>query len=57
MGLITFVQGISFFISLLLIPLLCRNHNLGLWIAYLFLCSFLTPVIGYPIYKTVFDRY
>lgn len=57
MGLLVYIQGFSAVIALMLMPFLCRNHNLGLWIIYLLLCTYLTPIIGYPIYKMVFDKY
>ena len=51
MGLIGWIQGYSLVISLVLMPFLVKSRIPGFWILYLLFCTYLTPIIGYPLYR------
>lgn len=45
-----FIWVLSFLISIILMPFLCKGQCFKSRFLYVILCSFLTPLIGYPIY-------
>lgn len=47
---ITLIQGMSFFVSLFLLLFLNVRRNLANIILYIGFCTFLTPIIGVPLY-------
>ena len=49
MGLITYIQGYSAIIAVVLMPFLVRVP--AYWVLYLLFCTILTPLIGYPLYR------
>ena len=51
MGLMTYIHGYSLIISLILMPFLVKSRIPAFWVLYLFFCSSLTPIIGYPLYR------
>lgn len=51
MGLMTYIHGYSAIIALILMPFLVKSRIPGFWILYLLFCTYLTPVIGYPLYR------
>ncbi len=51
MGLLVYIQGFSAIIALLLMPFLVKSRIPAYWIIYLLFCTYLTPVIGYPLYR------
>lgn len=53
MGLMTYIHGYSLIISLILMPFLVRDRIPALWILYLLLCTWFTPIIGYPLYLII----
>ena len=51
MGLITYIQGYSAIIAVVLMPFLVKSRIPGYRILYLLFCTYLTPIIGYPLYR------
>lgn len=47
----TYIHGYSLIISLILMPFLVKSRIPAFWVLYLFFCSALTPIIGYPLYR------
>lgn len=51
MGLITYIQGYSAIIAVVLMPFLVKSRVPAYWVLYLLLCTIFTPLIGYPLYR------
>jgi hypothetical protein len=51
MGLITYIQGYSAIIAVVLMPFLVKSRVPAYWVLYLLFCTILTPFIGYPLYR------
>ena len=51
MGLITYIQGYSAIIAVVLMPFLVKSRARAYWVLYLLFCTILTPFIGYPLYR------
>ena len=51
MGLITYIQGYSAIIAVVLMPFLVTSRVPAYWVLYLLFCTILTPLIGYPLYR------
>ena len=51
MGLITYIQGYSAIIAVVLMPFLVKSRAPAYWVFYLLFCTILTPLIGYPLYR------
>lgn len=51
MGLITYIQGFSLIIAVVLMPFLVKSRVPAFWVLYLLFCTILTPFIGYPLYR------
>ena len=51
MGLITYIQGYSAIIAVVLMPFLVKTMVPAYWAPYLLFCSILTPLTGYPLYR------
>ena len=49
MGLITYIQGYSAIIAVVLMPFLVKSRVPAYWVLYLLFCTILTPFIGYPL--------
>ena len=50
------IQGISFIIALVLMPILCRGHGLVIKLLYLVCMTLLTPIFGYPVYRYIMSH-
>ena len=50
------IQGISFIIALILMPILCRGHGLVIKLLYLVCMTLLTPIFGYPVYRYIMSH-
>ncbi len=46
MGLITYIQGYSAIIAVVLMPFLVKSRAPAYWVFYLLFCTILTPFIG-----------
>ena len=51
MGQITYIQGYSAIIAVVLMPFLVKSRAPAYWVFYLLFCTVLTPFIGYPLYR------
>lgn len=46
MGLITYIQGYSAIIAVVLMPFLVKSRVPAYWVLYLLFCTILTPLVG-----------
>lgn len=50
------IQGLSFVIALVLMPILCRGQVFIIKFIYLICMTLLTPIFGYPVYRYIMSH-